>query len=150
MLFSTGRIRAIGAGLVVLALGAAAPAADQATAPKDAKEKHVLPTEIGDKGGDFDAMKKRRPIRVLVVYNKTNYFIDKGAPRGITYDAFKMFEDELNKKYKTGNLKIHVVFVPVGRADLAAALLDGRGDIVAANITVTPERLEKVDFSNPR
>ena len=94
-------------------------------------------------------MKKRRAVRILVVYNKTNYFIDKGAPRGLTYDAFKLFEDEINKKYKTGNLKINVVFFPVGRADLAAALLDGRGDIAAANITITPERLEKVDFSDP-
>ena len=43
--------------------------------------------------GDFDAMRKRRLIRVLVVYNKTNYFIDKGTQRGITYEAFKIFED---------------------------------------------------------
>jgi len=100
-------------------------------------------------GGDFDAMKKRRVIRALVVFNKTNYFIDNGTPRGATYDALKMFEDEINKKYKAGNLKIHVVFVPVGRVDLAKALSDGRGDIAAAGLTVTPERLEKFDFSNP-
>ena len=143
---SATRIRVLGAGLVVLLLGAAAPASGQA---KAAKEKHALPTEIGGKGGDFDAMKKRRQIRVLVVFNKTNFFIDKGAPRGITYEAFKMFEDELNKKYKTGNLKVHVSFYPVSRNDLAAALLDGRGDVAAANLTVTPERLEKFDFTNP-
>jgi membrane-bound lytic murein transglycosylase MltF len=131
--------------LVVLALATAAPAAGREKAAK-----HALPIQVtNDKGGDFDAMKKRRVIRVLVVYNKTNYFIDKGAPRGLTYEAFKMFEDELNKKYKTGNLKIHVVFRPVGRPDLEAALQDGRGDIVAANVTVTPERLERADFSNP-
>jgi membrane-bound lytic murein transglycosylase MltF len=94
-------------------------------------------------------MKKRRVIRALVVYNKTNYFIDRGAPRGITYDALKLFETELNRKYKTGNLKIHVVFVPVGRAELAQALSDGRGDIAAAGLTVTGERLEKFDFSKP-
>ena len=60
-----------------------------------------------------------------------------------------LFEDYLNKKYKTGNLKIHVALVPVRRDDIAAALLEGRGDIAAANVTVTPERLQKVDFSNP-
>jgi membrane-bound lytic murein transglycosylase MltF len=94
-------------------------------------------------------MRKRRVIRALVVFNKTNYFIDKGTPRGVTYDALKLFEDEINRKYKTGNLKIHVVCVPVGRSDLAAALLDGRGDIAAAGLTVTPERQEKFDFSDP-
>ncbi len=131
--------------LTVLAL--AAPAAGQ---ERTQEAKHSLPMQgIAGKGGDFDAMKKRRVIRVLVVYNKTNYFVDKGAQRGITYDAFKMFEDELNKKYKTGNLRIHVVFRALGRSELEAALLDGRGDIVAANVTVTPERLQKVDFSNP-
>ncbi len=124
----------------------AAPAAGQ---QKAAREKHALPTEVGGRGGDFDAMRKRRQVRVLVVYNKTNYFIDKGAQRGITYDAFKIFEDEINKKYKTGNLKIHVTFRPVGRPDLEAALRDGRGDIAAANVTVTPERLKRVDFSSP-
>ena len=109
-----------------------------------------LPTQF-DKhvGGDFDVLKKRRSIRVLVVYNKTNFFIDKGQPRGLTYEGFKLFEDELNKKYKTGNIKIHIVFVPGGRADLEQALLTGRGDVIAANVTVTPERLERVDFSSP-
>jgi len=141
-------IQTMAMALIVLALGAAAPAAGQERTPK---AKHALPTQggIADKGGDFDAMKKRRLIRVLVVYNKTNYFVDKGAQRGIVYDVFKTFEDELNKKYKTGNLKIHVAFRPVGRPDLEAALQDGRGDIVAANVTVTPERLQRVDFSNP-
>jgi len=100
-------------------------------------------------GGDFDAMRKRRVIRVLVVFNKTNYFLDKGTPRGITYDAMKLFEDEINRKYKTGNLKINVAFVPVGRKDLASALLEGRGDIAAAGLTVTPERLKLADFSDP-
>ena len=122
----------------------------QAASPQEKKAKHELPTRaVSAVLGDFDVLKKRRVIRLLVVYNKTNYFIDKGTPRGITYDAFKLFEDELNKKYKTGNLRIHVTFIPVARADLADALLSGRGDVAAANLTVTPERLEKADFSNP-
>ena len=83
------------------------------------------------------------------MFNQTNFFIDRGTPRGITYDAFKMFEDHLNKKFKTRNLPIHAVFIPVRRDDLPAALLDGRGDIAAASITVTPEWREKFDFSNP-
>jgi len=89
----------------------------QAASPQEKKAKHELPTRaVSAVLGDFDVLKKRRVIRLLVVYNKTNYFIDKGTPRGITYDAFKLFEDELNKKYKTGNLRIHVTFIPVARA----------------------------------
>jgi membrane-bound lytic murein transglycosylase MltF len=136
-------------GTLLLFLARPTRLAAQAAQPQT-MTRHELPTQLGkDYVGDFDVMKKRRVVRVLVVYNKTNYFIDMGAQRGITYDAFKMFEDELNKKYKTGKLKIHVAFVPVGRADLAAALFGGRGDIAAANLTITPERLEKADFSNP-
>ena len=99
--------------------------------------------------GDFDAMRKRRLVRVLVVYNKTNYFIDRGTPRGIAAEAFKLFEDYINQKYKTGNLRIHVAFIPTRRDALASALLEGKGDIAAAYIMVTPERLQTVDFSSP-
>ncbi len=88
-------------------------------------------------------------VRVLTVYNKTNFFIDQGTAQGVTVDAFRLFEDYLNQKYNTGNLKIHVALVPVRRENIAAALLEGRGDIAAANLTVTPERLQKADFSNP-
>ena len=117
--------------------------------PKAERETHALPTQIATFTGDFDGMQKRRNIRVLLPYNKTNYFIDKGTQRGITYDAFRLFEEDINKKYKTGNLRIHLVMVPTSRADLAEALLNGKGDIIAASVTITPERLEKVDFTNP-
>jgi len=119
------------------------------TPPKKDRVKHELPVPDAEFKGDFDGMMKRRMVRVLVVYNKTNYFIDKGTPRGITTEAFQMFEDHLNKKYKTGNLRLHVVLIPVRRDAIADLLLGGKADIAAANLTVTPERLEKVDFSAP-
>src|SRR5262249_802725 len=142
---------AIPAGLVLVFLLSAAPSAGQEKSPppKGAKEKHELPIPTAPWTGDFDGMKKRRLVRVLVVYNKTNYFIDRGTPRGITTEAFRLFEDSINQKYKTGNLKIHVALLPVRRDELAEFLLGGKGDIVAASITVTPERVGKVDFSNP-
>jgi membrane-bound lytic murein transglycosylase MltF len=92
-------------------------------------------------------MIKRRRIRVLTTYSKTHYFIDKGQQRGVTYEAFKEFEEVLNTKYKTGNRRVHVVFVPVSRDELAPALRDGRGDIAFASIVVAPERQKIVDFA---
>jgi membrane-bound lytic murein transglycosylase MltF len=44
---------------------------------------------------------------------------------------------------------VHVVFVPVSRDHLFDSLVAGRGDVAAANITITPERLEIVDFASP-
>ena len=71
--------------------------------------------------GDLDGMIKRRLIRVLVTYNKTHYFVDRGTQRGITYDAFRLFEDDLNKKLKSKNIRVHVFFVPVSRDKLIPA-----------------------------
>jgi membrane-bound lytic murein transglycosylase MltF len=99
--------------------------------------------------GDLDGMVKRRVIRVLVAYNKTHYFIDKGTQRGAAYEAMKKFEDEFNLKRKTGHLRVNVVFIPVSRDELLPGLVEGRGDIAAASLTVTPEREKLVDFAAP-
>jgi len=110
----------------------------------------TLPNIAGIKWiGDLDGMIKRRGIRVLVPYSKTLYFVDRGVQRGLVYDSFKIFEDDLNKKLKAQLIKMHVFFVPVGRDDIIPALLEGRGDIGAANLTITPERLKLVDFTEP-
>lgn len=99
--------------------------------------------------GDLDEMVKRRVIRVGVTFNRTHYFIDAGQERGITYEAIRNFEDELNATLKTGNLKVHAALIPMSRSQLGPALASGRLDMIAAMITVRPE-LEKVAlFSEP-
>jgi membrane-bound lytic murein transglycosylase MltF len=99
--------------------------------------------------GDLDGMIERRRIRVLTTYSKTHFFVDKGTQLGLTVDAFKIFEDELNKKLKTRNVRVHVVIVPVANDELIPALLEGKGDIVAAGKVMTAWRAEQVDFTNP-
>jgi membrane-bound lytic murein transglycosylase MltF len=99
--------------------------------------------------GDLDGMIKRRGIRLLVTYSKTHYFVDKATQRGLTYDFGRLFEDSLNRKLKKKHVRIHVFFVPVARDELIPALLEGRGDMVAANLTITPDRLKKADFTDP-
>ncbi len=85
-------------------------------------------------------MIERRFIRVLTTYSKTPFFIDQGTPRGLVPDAFKLFEDDLNKKLKNKNLRVQVVIVPVAHDELVPALLEGRGDIVAAGKLITDWR----------
>ena len=105
--------------------------------------------------GDLDGMIQRRVIRVLTVNSKTFYFLDKGVARGTVVDSFRLFEDELNKKLaaekksKGKNLKMRVVFIPLRRDQLLPALAAGKGDIAAANLTITPERQKLVDFTAP-
>ena len=141
---------------------AAQSAPIQAPAPAEAADEAIPPpayemdlpeavrAELGQSyKGDLDGMLKRRMIRAGVTYNRTHYFIDKGVQRGALYEYGKAFEDELNKKHRTGNLKTNVVFMPMPREQLAAALLDGKVDMLMAQITVTPERQKLVDFTIP-
>jgi membrane-bound lytic murein transglycosylase MltF len=94
-------------------------------------------------------MVKRRLVRIGVTYNRTFYFGDHGAQRGIAYEYGKLMEDELNKQRKTGNLKVAFWFVPLPRDQLLPALMDGKVDMVIAQLAVTPERQKLVDFTNP-
>jgi membrane-bound lytic murein transglycosylase MltF len=99
--------------------------------------------------GDADAMVKRRLIRAGVVFNRTQYFIDNGVQRGMSYEALKLFEEEINKRLKTGLLKVHVAIVPLSRDQLFPALVQGKVDLVAAALTITPERRKMAAFSTP-
>ncbi|MFM5136441.1 transporter substrate-binding domain-containing protein, partial [Aeromonas rivipollensis] len=105
--------------------------------------------------GDLDAMMERRTIRVLTTYNKTGYFIHKGVQRGVTYDAFMQVEKRLNEQLRKDkaikrHLKLNFVFIPVARENLLKALIDGKGDIAAANLTITDKRKQQgVEFSAP-
>lgn len=99
--------------------------------------------------GDLDGMVERRLIRALVAFSKTFYFLDRAQARGLSYETLRNFEAHLNKKLKTKTLTVDVVFIPVSRDKLIPYLNEGRGDLAVANLTITPERLEKVDFSDP-
>jgi membrane-bound lytic murein transglycosylase MltF len=99
--------------------------------------------------GDLDEMVKRRLVRVGVTFNRTHYFVENGVQRGMAFEYIKLMEDELNKRRKTGNLKVAFWPIPLPRDQLLPALVDGKLDIVIAQLTVTPERQKIVDFSNP-
>jgi membrane-bound lytic murein transglycosylase MltF len=99
--------------------------------------------------GDFDEMVKRRVIRAGVVYNRTQYFIDRGQQRGMSYEALHLLEEEINKRLKTGLIKVYVAIVPLARDQLFTALQTGRVDLVAATLTITPDRRKLAEFSMP-
>jgi membrane-bound lytic murein transglycosylase MltF len=99
--------------------------------------------------GDLDGMIERRVIRVLTVQNPVLYFVDRGREVGITYEATKAFEKQLNDKLGNKVVKVHVVAIPVARDQLIPMLVAGQGDLAVAQLTVTPERKKQVDFSSP-
>jgi len=159
-----GAVLVAGAALVAVTALVCALFADRVCAEARAQpspqtpqreELTIIPEEaIEPWTGDLDGMIERRLIRVLVTYSKTFYFLDQGTQRGATYDAFRLFEKDLNKKLTAEkklkkHLKVQVMFIPVARGDLFSALAAGKGDIGAANLTITADRQELVDFASP-
>jgi membrane-bound lytic murein transglycosylase MltF len=122
-------------------------AQDKADAPP--REQHELPTDIPRLSGDWDAILKRRMLRVLVAPGKPVFFLDKGRQRGTAPDAFREFAKVVNARLDPKGMRFHVQFIPVARDQLLPKLLAGYGDLAAANLTVTPQRQKLVDFSVP-
>lgn len=98
---------------------------------------------------DLDGMKQRRLIRILVPYSKTIYFIDQGKQSGTAVEFGAALEAALNAGVKRELDRVRIAFIPVGRNELIHALNVGLGDVVMANLTITPARLEQVDFTIP-
>jgi membrane-bound lytic murein transglycosylase MltF len=99
--------------------------------------------------GDLDRMLERRVVRVLVPYSRTLYFNDRGRQRGLTADTLRDFEIFLNKKFPKKVQPIVVVAFPTTRERLLSGVLEGRADIAAGNLTITPERGARLAFTTP-
>jgi len=111
----------------------------------------ALATDRGTWTGDFKSMMDRRLVRVVVPYSRSLFYHDRGRERGLTADLVRKFEEHINKKYKKAlrGRPITVVLIPTTRDQLIPALVEGRADIAAGNITITEERLQSIDFSVP-
>ncbi len=96
--------------------------------------------------GDLDGMTARGFVRVLTAYSRTHFYLDGGEPRGLTQARMTALETFANERLPT---PIEVVIVPAPRDLLLDWLLAGKGDLVAANLTVTPERADRVAFTMP-
>ena len=140
--------------LAILALGCEAAAPPETVAPPETAELPHLESprfELPARWlGDLDGMHERRMIRVGTTFSHTHYFLDGATQRGLVYEAMREFEAHVNRELRTPRaLQVRIVFVPMRRDRLLPALVDGHIDIAIANLTVTPERLEAVAFSNP-
>jgi membrane-bound lytic murein transglycosylase MltF len=109
----------------------------------------TLPLTFERRTADLDQMVKERSIRALILINPISFFYEQGKPHGITYETLEEFERFVNQKYKTGALKVKVVFIPMRPDQLPAALEQGVGDIIAYGVAITPEREQKYAFTTP-
>jgi membrane-bound lytic murein transglycosylase MltF len=108
----------------------------------------LQPPSLSKSTDDLGGILAKQTLRVLVVPNLTNYFLDRGSERGLTYDSFTLFGAFLQRTRQL-RLKFRVVFVPVSRDEIFQALVDGRGDVAASNLTITETRSRDVEFTFP-
>ncbi|HSD37719.1 MAG TPA: transporter substrate-binding domain-containing protein [Rhodocyclaceae bacterium] len=141
---------------VLLSLGAtlgwAAPPQTVSAARATAAVERELDVRAKPWSGDFDAMVQRRVIRFLVPYSRTLSFVDHGVERGVTAEFARDFERWINARYKArlGKRPVTVFLLVTPRDKMLERLNEGRGDIIAGNLTVTDERLKFLDFVAPR
>jgi len=99
--------------------------------------------------GDLEMMLARGEIRVLTTFTLGSYYIDRGRQRGGIYEMSRRLEDYVREKLGREAATLKITMIPVRRDQLLPFLVEGFGDLVFANLTVTPERSKLVDFSRP-
>lgn len=120
---------------------------------QEARERAALDLEVltAPVERDFGEMKEVRLVRALLAHSRTLFYSERGRQRGISADSVRGFERWLNRKYRRslGARPITVALIPTPRDKLLQYLIEGRGDIAVANLTITPLRERLVDFSVP-
>jgi len=91
--------------------------------------------------GDLEEVRARGSLRVLTLNNPVNYFLYRGRLMGFDYEVAKMATSRLGVRLE--------MVVPPSRDLVFDWLLEGRGDVIASTLTVTPERQEFLLFSRP-
>jgi len=108
---------------------------------------------LGEWRGDLDGIvsERARLLRLLTVFEPMYYMIDGRKQAGLTFEAAREFETFLNKRLGRTRAadRIRVILVPVRRDELIPFIRAGRGDIAAANLTITEDRQASVAFSDP-
>ncbi|HEY7138921.1 MAG TPA: transporter substrate-binding domain-containing protein [Methylomirabilota bacterium] len=90
---------------------------------------------------DLEAIRKRGVLRVLTRNSSTTYFLHRGEELGFEYELVREFA-------RTLGVRLEMV-VPPSREALAAYLREGKGDLIAAGLAVTPERRREFAFTAP-
>ncbi len=103
---------------------------------------HVLTEYAAERfTGDLAGIRKRGVLRVLTRNNPVTYFLHRGEQHGFDFELAKAAAEAIGVRLE--------VVVPPSRDLLIPWLKEGRGDVIAASLTVTPERSAEVAFSRP-
>jgi len=90
---------------------------------------------------DLKEIQQRGYLNALVDNNSLSYFIYKGRPMGYEYELLNLLANELKV-----DLKIKIIS---GVEKAIEQLNSGEGDVLAFPLTITKERTQYVNFSQP-
>ena len=90
---------------------------------------------------DLDRIVASDTLRVITRNHPLSYYLYRGTRRGFEFELLQRFAEEQG---------IHIeVILPPTWNDMIDWLYEGKGDVIAAQLTVTPERKRYVDFTDP-
>jgi len=88
--------------------------------------------------GDLEAIRERRVLRVLTRNTAATYFLHRGKQVGFEFELVRRFAQSMGCRLQ--------VIVPPSFEQLIPWLLEGRGDLIAAGMTVTGPRAKHLTF----
>lgn len=121
----------------------AAPAQSSAPAASESAASSEDPAgAVMNAGSTLDKIKEKGEIVLLTnaQFPPYEYLGDDNKPAGVDIDIANMIAEELGVKLKVVDMDFD---------GLIPALNGGKGDFVAAGLTITDERKQSVDFSEP-
>jgi membrane-bound lytic murein transglycosylase F len=90
---------------------------------------------------DLDSIRKRGKIILLTENSASTYYLYRNQIRGFDYELARAYAKHLGVKLEV------IILDDVDK--MFEMLNSGKGDIIASNLTVTPERIRHVAFSTP-
>ena len=149
-MIAVGSVALVAAGVLVtfslavpLSRAQAAPEAPVADTGEDA----LVAALAEPWTGDLDGIITRGYLRFGVAYNPILFSYDGPKQQGLSVDLAAEFEKHLRQTL--GDRTLTVALTPLPRERMLDALIEGRVDVLAANLTITPERAARVDFGDP-
>lgn len=88
---------------------------------------------------DLAGLKDRQRLRMITRNGAATYYLYRGSPFGFEYELMHRFAEQQG-------MRLDIV-IPDDNESLIPWLNEGRGDVVAAMLTVTPGRTARADFT---
>jgi len=92
----------------------------------------------GEAQPHLEEIRERGELRVLSRYGPTSYYVKGDSLAGFEYELAQRFAEHLNVRLK--------IIVPDNLGDMLTMIEQGKADIAAAGLTITPARQELIRF----